>query len=304
MKNLCYKCLKALSPNEEKLHGLHPSCFQKWFELPKPLDFQDLALTYRQPEGPLALPAFHTLDISFFQGKFKKYSATLNGLHYLLKIEQPGYPELPAMEYLCNQIARFLKLEIPDFYLIRFQNNLDAFIVKNFMQKIAGGNLIHIYHYLKRLQDYNCQTVLYIIQKKTERFEDQVQFIKMCLFDALIGNNDRHGSNFGFIQTIEGFKLAPLYDNPSYLAREEEWLLDSEQNPRGTLLTQNTNTPTIKDYAAEFKQLGFTEVVASFHKAIKLEKIFLLVDNAFISQKRKEAFKRLIKNRYEELINE
>ena len=86
---------------------------------------------------------------SFFHGKFRKYSAQLGGKNYLLKVKQEELPELPAMEYLCNQIAKNLGLWVPEHYFIRFQNELDTFACENFMENFPGCDLIHIYRYLK-----------------------------------------------------------------------------------------------------------------------------------------------------------
>jgi hypothetical protein len=58
---------------------------------------------------------------SFFHGKFRKYSAKLGGSSYIIKVRQPAFPDLPAMEFLCNQIAGRLSVDVPDFYFIRLE---------------------------------------------------------------------------------------------------------------------------------------------------------------------------------------
>ena len=231
----CYYCCQNFSPSERiRVHGLHLKCFKKWFNLPHQMNFMDLALRTQDKEShdPLHLSPFHTINMSSFQGKFKKYSATLNKNDYILKVEQPEYPELPATEYLCNEIASALKMKVPEYYLIQFENTLATFVVKNFMQAFPGGDLVHIYRYLKNPKDFNCQILIRIIQEKTGKREDIIHFIQMCLFDSLIGNHDRHGRNLGLIQTNRGLSLAPIYDNPSYLAIEEDFLLDANHEPR------------------------------------------------------------------------
>lgn len=302
----CYKCLKNFLPAEEKQHGLHPLCFQEWFQIPTVMDFQNLSLKAQDNEShdPLQDLEQQIVNSSFFQGKFKKYSASLNNEEYILKVQELEYPELPATEYLCNQMATLLKIQVPEYHLIQFQNTMNTFVVKNFMHEIQGGNLIHIYHYLKTPSDYNCQTLLNIIIEKTNQRKNVVHFIEMCLFDALIGNNDRHGRNFGLIQTRQGLTLAPIYDNPSYLAIEEDWLLEANHEPKGKISTQTTDNPSMKDYIIEFKRLGFEDVIVHFKKLVNIEKLFFIIDNAYISQKRKEAFKRLMRKRHQEMLNE
>lgn len=52
--------------------------------------------------------------------------------------------------------------------------------------------------------------------KETGLFEE---FLKIPIFDALIGNSDRHQSNWGIITDISGnpIRISPLYDNGSSL---------------------------------------------------------------------------------------
>ncbi len=307
MNEVCYYCRQKFGFSEDRAQGLHPECFLEWFQLPKVMDFEGLSLKHQGDESqdPMQASTLNVINSSFFQGKFKKYSATLNNGHYILKVQQPEYLELPATEYLCNRIASFLELRIPKYYIIQLRNVNPTFVVKNFMSEIQSGNLIHIYHYFKKSDDFNCQKSLEIIEEKTGRREDVIGFIKMCLFDALIGNDDRHGKNFGLIQTAKGLTLAPMYDNPSYIAREEEWLLEADFNPSGKIATKATNKPSMSDYIVEFERLGFKRIVSDFKKLVKLESLFLEIERySYISVKRRNALKKLILKRYQEMSDE
>lgn len=63
-----------------------------------------------------------------------------------------------------------------------------------------------------------------------EKSVDETTFnsiLLMVLFDALIGNSDRHPSNWGVIYTVDTFKgfyttFSPLYDNGSSLCAYED----------------------------------------------------------------------------------
>jgi hypothetical protein len=305
--NICYYCGQKFQPSDTKVQGLHAECFLKWFELPEVMAFQDLDLKHQDnaTQDPNQVSKLNTINASFFQGKFKKYGATLNNQQYILKVQQPEFPELPAIEYLCNRLATILGIRVPTYYFIQLENAAPTFVVKNFINKMQSGNLIHIYHYLKKRDDFNCQTLLHIIQEQTGRREDVIHFIHMCLFDALIGNDDRHGRNLGLIQTVKGLTLAPMYDNPSYLAIEEEWLLEADFNPTGKIATKNAQHPGMEDYIIEFERLGYKKIVRDFKKRIRLEVLFSEIEcNIFVSKKRKEAIKRLILKRHKEMSNE
>ncbi len=94
----CYKCKEPLLPTMKIKHGLHSACFCRWFKVHEDDDFYDVVA---HPAEASSSPSFSTITSSFFHGRFRKYSAQLGSKTYLLKVQQEGYPELPAMEYLC-----------------------------------------------------------------------------------------------------------------------------------------------------------------------------------------------------------
>lgn len=95
MKN-CLKCAKFV---EKDWYGLHEDCFLEWFSLKELCSFENIASHRYSADKPP--------NSSFFHGKFRKYSSTLGGQKYLLKLEESDYKELPATEYLCK---RYLEL--------------------------------------------------------------------------------------------------------------------------------------------------------------------------------------------------
>lgn len=292
----CFNChLQVLEP----FHGMHKNCFFECFGdgLPSTADFYDIVLLKEMNDIKQQL-AHNT---SFFQGKFKKYSGKLGKKTYILKVQDKDYLDLPHVEYCCNQIAKCLKINIPPFYLIRFLNEIDTFVVHNFMDDFHSSNLIHIYHFMDEKDSYSIETIVGILTQKVGRMEPIKQFVWMCLFDALIGNHDRHGRNIALIQTPKGFDLAPFYDNPSYIGIEDDSLLLACHNPRGKISTVHSQDPTMKDYILEFKRLDYLDWVLEFYKNIKKESISKIIDSSFMTDKRKIAFKKLIEARYKEV---
>jgi len=299
--DICFKCLKTIE-NQEPVHGLHRNCFFSWFQLDstRVTEFSNVALRSEKLDSSLLANPINT---TLFQGTFKKYSANLNKRSYILKVQDRDYPELPRTEYLSNQIAQRLGLIIPNFYLIHFLNELDTFVTHNFMDNYTPGNLIHIYHFIKDEQSFSCQTILKIIEEKIGRIEGIKQFVFLCLFDALIGNHDRHGRNIAFIETKKGFELAPFYDNPSYIGIEDQSLLLAQHNPRGKIATSLTNEPTMQDYIFEFHKMGFEEWLKEFRKKIDNISLNQMIENSFLSEKRKIAFSSLVDRRVKEFDN-
>lgn len=295
--HICFKCLKAVDP-QDHVYGLHSTCFSTWFNLTNPsFEFEDIVL-----RGDKNNPSL-SMNTSFFQGKFKKYSAKLDKHSYILKVQDDDYPELPTVEYLSNQIGQKIGLIVPNFYLIRFPNEINAktaFVVHNFMEKYVPGNLIHIYHFVAE-QPFSCKTILSIIKEKVGRISALKQFTFLCLFDALIGNHDRHGRNIALIETKKGYELAPCYDNPSYMGIEDRDFLLAKHNPRGKIATSHNEEPTMHDYAIEFIEIGYRDWVEEFLQRVEQIAIHHLIAETFLSDKRKQAFASLVEHRVEEL---
>ena len=299
----CFKCSKSVAAHDMK-YGLHAACFSRWFETDHFAEFENIIPRAVGSNDPGSQDEkFSQVASSFFQGKFKKYSANLGKKSFLLKVQEEGYLELPQTEYLCNQIADMLGILIPKYYLIAFNNQIPTFVCENFMHEEQVANLIHIYHFLDDPKDYNCEALYRIVLEKTQKLSDAERLIEVTLFDALIGNHDRHGRNLGLIQSKKGFRLSPIYDNPSYLGIEQEAFINAQLEPRGRIATQSTDDPTIKDYVLEWKRLGLEKRVVSFYKEIKIEKLLRKIDSSFLRANRKSAFKRLISKRYEEYSN-
>ncbi len=293
----CYKCTQPIHPEDVSVEGLHESCFCTWFQVDAAGHFQDIVA---RPSDTTSND-WSRITSSFFHGKFRKYSACLGQKNYLLKVQQEEFPELPAMEYLCNQIARALDLWVPNHFFIRFQNELDTFVCENFMHNYPGCNLVHIYRFLEKPDQFSCEGLLRVLEREVKRSDEIRRLVEVCLFDALIGNHDRHGRNLGLIQSGSDAQLAPFYDNPSYIAVEHSLLLGAFHEPRGAIATKETREPTMRDYVKEWTRLGFGQAIKEFQQRIHLEEIYGLIKNSFVSPKRQQAFINLIKRRYEEI---
>ena len=157
------------------------------------------------------------------------------------------------------------------------------------------------HHYLDRKREFACNTLIEVIKRETGRLLDVERFIRLTLFDALIGNHDRHGRNLALIETPSGKALSPFYDNHSYLAIEDENLLAAKHSPRGKITTSTSPEPTLADYTYEFRTLGYGEIVEQFRALVDIEHITTLIEDSFISRKRKAALQQLVTERANEL---
>lgn len=299
MTILCFKCGRALKNKPEANYGLHPKCFEAWFHVEPGTVFTNI---YRKVSSSQSAELFSITDSSYFQGQFKKYAATLGKKAYIIKMREKSAPELPEVEYLCNLIAKQLKIPVAEFYYINFLNE-KVFLTKNFLSNTEIEDLQHLYHFRRGI-DHTCKNIISIIENQSKHPEDIDIFIKTVLFDALIGNHDRHGRNLAFIVTHSKCQLSPVFDNVSYLGLESGSILKADFNPSGKIATSTSNEPSMKDYVVEFIKLNYRNNLLEFYNSINLSDLICLVDNSFCSSLMKEALKRLITKRFLELENE
>jgi len=296
---ICFKCRLPLMKENREHYGLHYACFMDWFGLNGPKEF--MGITRRGSESSSQLiKKEDRWNTSFFQGQFRKYSATLCEQDYILKLGEKEAPELPFVEYTCNEIARCLDITVPDFFLIKFNGEV-TFVNRNFIDSSKVMSLNHIYHYLSSSDEYNCELLLQIIMEQIPNNQSIEQFIEMCLYDSLIGNHDRHGRNFGFIITKHGSYFSPVYDNTSALGLEYGDMLKADFSPKGKIYTSTSKEPTTKDYIKEFVRLGHEGVVENFRSKVDYEAIKNIIDKGLYSNLMKQALRRLFKCRFQEL---
>lgn len=298
----CLYCLSAIGSNEFASTSLHTGCYLKCFGLTQLIGFEDFSRKQSVSESVGEL-----WNSSHFQGRFKKYSATLAGQSYILKVREADYPELPDVEYICNKIGKILGLDVADFYIIEIFGQR-AFVTKNFIKKGRHPETLnHIYHYMEpKVQDFDCETLISIIERQTGNILETEKFVRVCLFDTLIGNNDRHGRNLGFLVRADRTRLSPVYDNPSALGIEQGEFLKADWNPTGKISTKQNRFPSAKDYASEFIRLGFKGVLDDFVMTAErhLASINKSINDGFCSVLMKEALTKLIFKRFKELKNE
>ena len=305
----CLKCQSTIESREQPTHGMHAACFAAEFDVEPTADFRDLFERTNEsgPRGPDDLK-FQRFNSSFFHGKYRKYSATLGDKNYILKVQQPECPELPAIEFACNRIARQLGIQIPDHHFILFNNQSLAFVSRNFMDQYAAATLDHIYKFLEPGDGFTCKVLARIIQKETGRLSEVWRFAELCLFDSLIGNNDRHGRNLAFVTRSAGIRiLSPIYDNPSYIGIADEALLDADLQPRGAIFTDEVKEPLLRDYIHEFRRLELDGAVDRFKQralARAAGVVETLRQSPSLSARRRNALIRLIEKRLQEFENE
>ncbi|AYD39289.1 protein kinase [Clostridium fermenticellae] len=100
---------------------------------------------------------------------------------------------------------------------------------------IEGVSLIiKLYNQYDVNKLFDCKSNEYysldMIMKSLQEFKLEKEFLKIPIFDFLIGNSDRHQNNWAIIKSDTGVKISPLYDNGSSLCCYE-----NEENLQGCI---------------------------------------------------------------------
>lgn len=142
-------------------------------------------------------------------------------------------------------------------------------------------------------------------------------FWDMFIADALVGNFDRHNGNWGFLidEGAEKIEIAPIYDNASCLYPQlddetMENIMKNKEEMEARVYVFPTSAIKIND-----KKINYFEFIGSLeneecNKALKriyqlidIKKINKIIENTpYISNVRKEFYKKIINLRYEKII--
>lgn len=142
-------------------------------------------------------------------------------------------------------------------------------------------------------------------------------FWDMFIVDSLVGNFDRHNGNWGFLidEGAEKIEIAPIYDNASCLYPQlddetMENIMKNKEEMEARVYVFPTSAIKIND-----KKINYFEFIGSLeneecNKALKriyqlidIKKINKIIENTpYISNVRKEFYKKIINLRYEKII--
>lgn len=153
---------------------------------------------------------------------------------YIAKVGHKHYPIESITEHLLNKIGEIFEMKMAESELafIRYSNVKQIrffskfFLNRNNEQLIHGADIYATYlgdeNIIKQIEKENKErelitvqdaklAIAYLFPKNIEIFE---QYIRLLLFDALVGNSDRHFYNWGCVKPLkgEGVTFSPIYD--------------------------------------------------------------------------------------------
>ena len=154
---------------------------------------------------------------------------------YIVKTGHKNYPIESIMEQIFTDIGKCLNLTMANTFLGFFSGQLkitSKYFLKTEQKLIKG---VEIYsesldddkNFLDQIEEENLSkeliTVNFTYNSIKNKYEEEKtvnsifkNYIKLLIFDAITGNNDRHFYNWGVIEIIKKskkeFKFSPIYD--------------------------------------------------------------------------------------------
>ena len=129
-------------------------------------------------------------------------------------------------ECIASDIAGLIGIPCAKFEIVMYNERAGSIsynIVEHegaaLIEGIYGISLVYNNYDSEKLMDIKTgeKYSLEMIEKVLNKFELFENFLSIVVFDYLIGNTDRHQSNWAFLMKDKNITLSPLYDNSSSL---------------------------------------------------------------------------------------
>lgn len=262
-----------------------------------------------------------------YGGSEEKIGLVIDGRQYLVKFQketETGLVNNHICEYLGSSIIGLLGENVQSTSLatyngryvvacLDFIESTEEFVPFNEVGDSSLERDRDVYQYtyddiIKMLQENRKITN---VQETIEKFWD------LYIYDALLGNFDRHGSNWGFIRSNGKYRMAPIFDNGSCLFPRittdeecEKVIKNEEELDKRTFKfpTSQIKLGTKKSsYFDVISSLRFDEcnkALLRVHSKIDLVKIARFIDTVdIITNTQKKFYKTIITHRFNKIID-
>lgn len=312
MKNRCLYCYEPLESETD----FHEKCSMEFFgtttppKIPYTIDQME-ELAKNVVERSVAVPGVQPkLSMSLVKEVQDQPNTRLTvvgalGGQYIFKPPTKQFREMPENEHLTMKMAEAFGIKVVPSSLIKLASGELSYVTKR-IDRTEKGYKIHMLDMFqiteafdkykssmekvgKALDSYSSNTLL-----------DKIFYFELAVFSFLTGNNDMHLKNFSMIESSSGWILAPAYDllNVSILLPED--------NEELALTLEGKKRKLKKEHFEHLgKVLGLTDrqIQGVFRRMFKNEsRAIKWIDNSFLSNDMKQAYKDILKTRYERLV--
>ena len=270
----------------------------------------------------------YPLSGKYYGGTERKLGILIKGIPYMLKFQKKtafGDRNNHISEYIGSHIFEHLGFEVQETILGTYKgeyvvacrdfNNGDIqFVPFNDVGESSLDQDKEEYQY-----EYDDIVQMLKDNAKLTNVKQSINFFwRMYIVDALLGNFDRHGGNWGFVKEKEKYRIAPVFDNGSCLfpnlINEKDMIniINSEEETENRIFNYPTSQIKLhgkkSSYYKIISSLEFYECCEALdyiYKKINMKEIYDIVDRIeIISDVQKDFYKHMLRNRYELIIRD
>lgn len=264
----------------------------------------------------------------YLSGAEKKKEIIIGNCRHIVKFQKNSEIGLTfnhVSEYLGSHIFQSVGIPVQETELGTYAQK-NVVVMKNFLgddeilvpfNDVGESSLERdkeLYHY-----SYEDITAMLEENRKSTSVQETVdRFWNMFIIDALIGNFDRHGGNWGFIKKDDLYRIAPVYDNGSSLFPKlnsdamlaEVLNSDEELNRRiytfpTSHIKHNNRKSSYYEIIHSRQYPQCNEALRRMMNRISLDHINNIIDTIpAISELRNQFYKIILKLRYEKILEE
>lgn len=259
-------------------------------------------------------------------GAEKKFEIIIDGHRYIVKFQKNSEVGLTynyVSEYLGSHIFQVIGIPVQETFLGTY-DGANVVVMKNFLEP---GDALVAFNGVgesslerdKEIYQYTYEDITAMLQEnmRSTNVEETIdRFWDMFIVDALIGNFDRHGGNWGFIKRNNQYRIAPMYDNGSSLypkLNTDEKIaavLASEEEINERIYKFPTSHIKIKNHKSSYFEVISSRQFEACNEALKrivpridLNRINTIIDEIEgISELRKQFYKVMLEHRYEKIL--
>ena len=261
-----------------------------------------------------------------FSGAERKFEIIIEGHRYIVKFQKNSEVGLTfnhVSEYLGSHIFQVVGIPVQETFLGTYDGK-NVVVMKNFLESedalvafngVGESSLERD----KELYQYTYEDITAMLQenmKSTNVTETIERFWDMFIVDALIGNFDRHGGNWGFIKRNNQYRIAPVYDNGSSLYPKLNTddmiaeILTSEEEIDQRIYKFPTSHIKVKNHKSSYFEVISSRQFEACNEALKrvvpridFERINDIIDGIEgISELRKQFYKVMLQQRFEKIL--
>lgn len=263
-----------------------------------------------------------------YSGAERKIGITIHHEDYIIKFRKKtefGTRNNHISEYLGCKIIESLGLKVQSVYLGTYDGE-EVVAIKDFVgvnqqfvafNDVGESSIEEDREQFKYSYD-DVTKILYANNKLKDPTQTVRQFWDMYIVDALLGNFDRHGGNWGFIKENDTYWIAPNFDNGSCLfpnltdEAEMQMIINSIEETKKRVYTFPTSQILLHDKKSSYYDVIHSLAYAECNSALKrmfnrfdYKKIADIIHNTeFIGDIQKEFYKHIVLQRFNLIIKE